>query len=295
MGCGASVEQHEGTASIQHDSVPSAKVPPTAILISMLSLENVFLKSFTGPYICITSRSLRRITKRFTKVEPDGSLMLPTDSVITFPLIGVDAKEIFQNTAVSVTVFARDAQGKDRPVAACDFVLDPSWLQSADGFDGEITLLSELSSAKASPPAKIGFHISSSSMFPAIAPGLDEMASDFLIQQDETASALAEMTRKMRTDSSSQSALAENSLRRQSSVESPSSIRRQPSDSPSGATTRRQISSDFSSSPHSNRRSSSFVLSSALPLTSMDFDGLLGKVRAEKNATSREVHENIFT
>jgi hypothetical protein len=266
MGCGASVEQHEDTASIQHDSVPSAKVPPTAILISMLSLENVFLKSFTGPYICITSRSLRRITKRFTKVEPDGSLMLPTDSVITFPLIGVDAKEIFQNTAISVTVFARDAQGKDRPVAACDFVLDPSWLQSADGFDGEITLLSELSSAKASPPAKIGFHISSSSMFPAIAPGLDEMASDFLIQQDETASALAEMTRKMRTDSSSQSALAENSLRRQSSVESPSSIRRQPSDSPSGATTRRQNSSEFSSSPHSNRRSSSFVLSSALPL-----------------------------
>jgi hypothetical protein len=261
----------------------------------MLSLENVFLKSFTGPYICITSRSLRRITKRFTKVEPDGSLMLPTDSVITFPLIGVDAKEIFQNTAISVTVFARDAQGKDRPVAACDFVLDPSWLQSADGFDGEITLLSELSSAKASPPAKIGFHISSSSMFPAIAPGLDEMASDFLIQQDETASALAEMTRKMRTDSSSQSAVSENSLRRQSSVESPSSIRRQPSDSPSGATTRRQNSSDFSSSPHSNRRSSSFVLSSALPLTSMDFDGLLGKVRAEKNATSREVHENIFT
>jgi hypothetical protein len=121
-------------------------------------------------------------------------------------------------------------------------------------------------------------------MFPVTAPGLDELPSDFLIQQDETAAAIAEMTRKMRLESSSQLGHTD-SLRRQASVESPSSIRRQPSDSPSGASTRRQLDS----SPHTSRRSSSFIMSTAQPLSSGDFDDLLTKVRAEKNATSREV------
>ena len=281
MGCGASVEQHDD-ASFHEDKISTTQIAPTAILLSMLSLENVFLNSFTGPYLCITSRSLRRVTKRFTKVEPDGSLTLPTDSVITFPIIGVEPKEILRNTQVSVTVFARDSHGKDRPIASGEFTLDPEWLLSADGFDGEMSLASDLPNSKAALPGKIGFRIASSSMFPATAPGLDELPSDFLIQQDETAAAIAEMTRKMRLESSSQLGHTD-SLRRQASVDSPSSIRRQPSDSPSGASTRRQLDS----SPHTSRRS--FSMSTAQPLSLEDFDDLLTKVRAEKNATSREV------
>jgi hypothetical protein len=288
MGCAASVEPHDDAASFNEDNISTAQAPPTAILLSMLSLENITLNSFTGPYLCITSRGLLRVTKRFTKVEPDGSLTLPADAVITFPVIGVPAKDIFRNTLISVTVFARDAQGKDRPVASGQFTLDPCWLESADGFDGEVLLASDITNAKAAPPGRIGFHISPSSMFPAAAPGLDEMSSDFLIQQDETATAISEMTRKMRLEASSQIGHSESFSRRNATVESQSSIRRQPSDSPSGATTRRQHQGD--SSPQTSRRSASFILSSSHPLSSADFDDLLAKVRAEKNASSREVH-----
>jgi hypothetical protein len=228
------------------------------------------------------------VTKRFTKVEPDGSLTLPTDSVITFPVIGVDPQEIFRHSLVSVAVFARDSHGKDRPIASGEFTLDSKWLESADGFDGEVVLACDIPSAKSVSPAKIGFHIAPSSMFPAIAPGLDEMPSDFTSQQDEIASAIAEMTRKMRLEASSQIG-QDSSLRRQSSVDSPSGLRRHASDSPSGASTRRQ--SQIDSSPHTSRRSSTFIASSAPQLTSSDLEDLLAKVRAEKNATSREVFQ----
>jgi len=289
MGCGASVEQHDDAASCNEESVSTAQLPPTAIVLSMLSLENLLLNTFTGPYLCITSRSLRRVTKRFTNIQPDGSLTLSTDSIITFPVIGVAAKEIWRNTRVSVTVFARDSQGKDRPVASGEFTLLPTWLESADGFDGEMPLVSDLPSGKAQPPGRIGFHIAPSFMFPATAPGLDEMSSDFLIQQEETAAAIAEMTRKMRLDASSQIGHSDSPARRQSTVDSPSIMRRQPSsETSSGASTRRQSQLDMNYPPQSSRRSSN-SLSGAQPLSSVEFDDLLAKVRAEKNATSREV------
>lgn len=287
MGCGASVGQHDDAASGDDDAISTTQAPPTALLLSMLSLENVTFNSFTGPYLCITSRGLRRVTKRFTKVETDGSLTLPSDSLITFPVMGVAAKEILQNTLISVTVFARDSLGKDRPVASGEFTLDPAWLLSADGFDGEVLLECDIPNAKTAAPGRIGFHIAPSSMFPAAAPGLDEMSSDFLIQQDETAIAISDMTRKMRLEASSQIGHTESFSRRQSTAESPSAVRRQPSDSPSGATTRRQPQGD--SSPQTSRRSSSFMMSSSQPLSPTEFDDLLAKVRAEKNATSREV------
>ena len=278
-------------ASSYEDNVSTSQLPPTAIMLSMLSLENLLLNTFTGPYLCITSRSLRRVTKRFTKIEPDGSLTLPTDSIITFPVIGVVAKEIWRSTRVAVTVFARDSQGKDRPVASGEFTLDAKWLESADGFDGEVPLVSDIPSGKAQPPGRIGFHVAPSFMFPATAPGLDEMSSDFLIHQEETAVAISEMTRKMRLEASSQNAHADSPLRRQSSVDSPTAMRRQPSETPSGASTRRQSQMDVNSSPQSSRRSSNFNVSGAQPLSPAEFDDLLAKVRAEKNATSREVLE----
>ncbi len=292
MGCGASVEQHDDAASFNEDSISTTQAAPSAILLSMLSLENISLNSFTGPYLCITSRSIRRVTKRFTKAHPDGSLTLPSDSIITFPVIGVSAKEILTSTLVSISVFARDPHGKDRPIASGEFTLDPKWLAGADGFDGEVLLTCDIPNAKAATPARIGFHIAPSSMFPAAAPGLDEMPADFMIQQEETATAIAEMTRKMRLESSSQIGHADSFSRRHTAAESPSSIRRQPSDSPSGATTRRQPQGD--SSPQTSRRSSSFHVGSALPLSSAEFDDLLTKVKAEKNATSREVRQRTF-
>ena len=292
MGCGASVEQHDDAASCNEESVSTAQLPPTAIVLSMLSLENLLLNTFTGPYLCITSRSLRRVTKRFTNIQPDGSLTLSTDSIITFPVIGVAAKEIWRNTRVSVTVFARDSQGKDRPVASGEFTLLPTWLERDDGFDGEMPLVSDLPSGKAQPPGRIGFHIAPSFMFPSTAPGLDEMSSDFLIQQEETAAAIAEMTRKMRLDASSQIGHSDSPSRRQSTVDSPSIMRRQPSsETSSGASTRRQSQLDMNYPPQSSRRSSNISLSGAQPLSSVEFDDLLAKVRAEKNASSREVHE----
>ncbi len=291
MGCGASVEQNDDAASFSEDATSTVQVPPTAILLSLLSLENLNLSSFTGPYLCITSRSIRRVTKRFTKVEPDGSLTLPQDSVITFPVMAVDSKEIFRNTHVSVTVFARDSQGKDRPVASGDFSLDPKWLESPDGFDGEMLLTCDIPSAKSLSPGKVGFHIAPSSMLPATAPGLDEMPADFMTQQDEIAAAIAEMTRKMRLEVQSQAG-QDSSSRRQSTVDSPSGLRRHASDSPSGASTRRHTQSD--SSPHTSRRSSSFSSGNAQLLTSAELDDVLAKIRAEKSATSREVYQQCM-
>ena len=290
MGCGASVEQNDDAASFNEDAPSTNQVPPTAILLSLLSLENLNMNSFTGPYLCITSRSIRRVTKRFTKVEPDGSLTLPQDSVITFPVIAVDPKEIFRNSQVSVTVFARDSQGKDRPIASGDFTLDPEWLGSANGFDGEMQITCDIPGAKSSPPAKIGFHIAPSSMFPATAPGLDEMPADFMTQQDEIAAAIVEMTRKMRLEVQSQTG-QDSSLRRQPAVDSPSGLRRHVSDSPSGASTRRQLQVDVS--PQTSRRSTSYSSSNAQQLSSAELDDLLSKIRAEKNATSREVHQSF--